>query len=76
MFGAFLGIGTSLIQEYFGIVKINMTSSILESYPIKLNLADIILTITVVVVVSIIASLIPSNFIKSNDFVKAEKINS
>ena len=76
VFGAFLGIGTSLIQEYFGIVKINMTSSILESYPIKLNLTDILLTITVVVVVSIIASLIPSNLIKSNDFVKAEKINS
>ena len=76
VFGAFLGIGTSLIQEYFGIVKINMTSSILESYPIQLNVIDILLTITVVVVVSIIASLIPSNLIKSNDFVKAEKINS
>ena len=31
VFGTFLGVGTSLIQEYFGIVKINITSSILVS---------------------------------------------
>lgn len=76
VFGAFLGIGTSLIQEYFGIVKINMTSSILESYPIKLNFIDIVFTITIVVLVSITASLIPSNLIKSNDFMEVKKINS
>ena len=73
VFGAFLGIGTSLLQESFGIVKINMTSSILESYPIKLNLIDILLTITIVVLVSIIASLIPGNLIKSNNFLEAKK---
>ena len=76
VFGAFLGIGASLIQEYFGIVKINMTSSILESYPIKLNFIDIVFTITIVVLVSITASLIPSNLIKSNDFMEVKKINS
>jgi len=76
VFGAFLGIGASLIQEYFGIVKINMTSSILESYPIKLNFIDIVFTITIVVIVSITASLIPSNLIKSNDFMEIKKINS
>ena len=76
VFGAFLGIGASLIQEYFGIVKINMTSSILESYPIKLNFIDIVFTITIVVFVSITASLIPSNLIKSNDFSEVKKINS
>mgnify|MGYP001191256254 FL=1 len=76
VFGAFLGIGASLIQEYFGIVKINMTSSILESYPIQLNFIDIIFTIAIVVLVSITASLIPSNLIKSNDFMEVNKINS
>ena len=76
VFGAFLGIGASLIQEYFGIVKINMTSSILESYPIQLNFIDIFFTIAIVVLVSITASLIPSNLIKSNDFMEVKKINS
>ncbi len=75
MFGTFLGVGTSLIQEYFGIVKINMTSSILESYPIELNFVDIIFTITIVFLISIIASLIPSNLIKSGDLMVANKIN-
>ena len=73
--GTFLGVGTSLIQEYFGIVKINMTSSILESYPIELNFVDIIFTITIVFLISIIASLIPSNLIKSGDLMVANKIN-
>jgi len=75
VFGTFLGVGTSLIQEYFGIVKINMTSSILESYPIELNFVDIIFTITIVFLISIIASLIPSNLIKSGDLMVANKIN-
>ena len=75
VFGTFLGVGTSLIQEYFGIVKINMTSSILESYPIELNFFDIIFTITIVFLISIIASLIPSNLIKSGDLMIANKIN-
>ena len=75
VFGTFLGVGTSLIQEYFGIVKINMTSSILESYPIELNFFDIIFTITIVFLISIIASLIPSNLIKSGDLMVANKIN-
>ena len=75
VFGTFLGVGISLIQEYFGIVKINMTSSILESYPIELNFVDIIFTITIVFLISIIASLIPSNLIKSSDLMIANKIN-
>ena len=75
VFGTFLGVGTSLIQEYFGIVKINMTSSILESYPIELNFVDIIFTITIVFLISIIASLMPSNLIKSSDLMIANKIN-
>lgn len=75
VFGTFLGVGTSLIQEYFGIVKINMTSSILESYPIELNFVDIIFIITIVFLISIIASLIPSNLIKSGDLMVANKIN-
>ena len=40
------------------------------------NFIDIFYTITIVVLVSITASLIPSNLIKSNDFMEIKKINS
>ena len=45
--GAALGIGFTLIQKYWGVVKIP-GGSILESYPVSLSIADIILVVVIV----------------------------
>ncbi len=45
--GAVLGIGFTMIQKYWGVVKIP-GGSILESYPVSLSIADIILVVVIV----------------------------
>lgn len=45
--GAVLGIGFTMIQKYWGVVKIP-GGSILESYPVSLSITDIILVVVIV----------------------------
>ncbi len=45
--GAVLGISFTMIQKYWGVVKIP-GGSILESYPVSLSIADIILVVVIV----------------------------
>ena len=58
--GVMIGLFLSTIQENFGIIKINLTSSILEAYPIKTNPWDLIIVASIVILVSVFASLFPS----------------
>jgi len=58
--GVMVGLFLSTIQENFGIIKINLTSSILEAYPIKTNPWDLIIVASIVILVSVFASLFPS----------------
>ena len=58
--GVIIGLILSTIQENFGIIKINLTSSILEAYPIKTNPWDLIIVASIVILVSVFASLFPS----------------
>ena len=45
--GVIIGLTLSTIQENFGIIKINLTSSILEAYPIKTNPWDLIIVASI-----------------------------
>lgn len=47
LLGAVLGIGFTLIQEYWGVVKIP-GGSILESYPVSLSAIDIVIVVAIV----------------------------
>ena len=47
LLGAILGIGFTLIQKYWGVVKIP-GSSILESYPVSLSATDVVIVIAIV----------------------------
>ena len=47
LLGAILGIGFTLIQKYWGVVKIP-GGSILESYPVSLSATDVVIVIAIV----------------------------
>lgn len=47
LLGAILGIGFTLIQKYWGVVKIP-GGSILESYPVSLSATDIVIVVVIV----------------------------
>lgn len=55
LLGAALGIGFTLIQEHWGVVKIP-GGSILESYPVSLSALDIILVVVIVMTMGTIIS--------------------
>ena len=57
--GSFLGVSLTLLQQHFGLIQIQMTSSILTAYPVSLLLGDLIVISGMVMLVSLIASLFP-----------------
>lgn len=58
--GLVLGVGLSLIQEHFGIVGMGMDSAVVNSYPVKIVLIDVILTILAIIIITLLASIKPA----------------
>jgi lipoprotein-releasing system permease protein len=57
--GFFLGVCLTLLQQKFGLIQIQMTSSILTAYPVSLMLEDLLIVASMVMFVSLIASFFP-----------------
>ena len=58
--GLALGLGICLLQQKFGFVSMGMETSIVDAYPVKLQLGDFITTGFTVVVITILASYRPA----------------
>ena len=55
LLGALLGVGFTLIQKSYGVVKIP-GGSILESYPVSLNVIDIVIVVAIVMTMGTVIS--------------------
>lgn len=69
MAGVILGVGLCLLQQYYGLLRIQTESSLLSSYPVALKLTDILLaTVSSLLITTFIAinpiKKINTNFIK------------
>lgn len=63
--GMLLGITVCLIQQHFGIVKLQGAGSfIVDSYPVKLMLSDTLIVFSTILILGFLASWIPVNFLK------------
>ncbi len=60
LIGLILGISLSLFQQHFGIVGMGMDSAVMNSYPVKIEILDIVLTVIVIIIVTLIASIEPA----------------
>jgi lipoprotein-releasing system permease protein len=58
--GLILGIGLCLAQQTYGFVSMGMTSSIVDAYPVRLELNDILLTGTLVILLTVLTSWFPA----------------
>ena len=58
--GLVLGIGLCLAQQQYGLVGIGTVSSIIDAYPVRLDLNDILLTGVLVIVVTFLTSWFPA----------------
>ncbi len=59
LIGSFFGVSLTWLQETYGVVKIQMTSSILTAYPVDFLFKDLILVAAMVIFVAFVASLFP-----------------
>lgn len=73
VFGTIIGTGLTLLQKEFGLIKIQMSSSILEKYPVDFMFSDLLVIYLMVLSISYLASLFPGiissrqkNFININ----------
>ena len=62
--GAFIGIGLGIalcvLQQKYGLVLIGTETSVVDAYPVRLKLNDIIITFVAVVIITLLASIRPA----------------
>ncbi len=58
--GLILGISLSLIQQHFGLVGMGMDSAVVNSYPVKIEVIDVLLTVMAIIIITLIASIKPA----------------
>lgn len=76
-FGVIAGALVTWTQKTYGIIKIQMTSSILDAYPVSLLGSDIIIITFMVITVASLASLFPAIMSSSNkDFINTKNVLS
>ncbi|MCP4521456.1 MAG: FtsX-like permease family protein [Cytophagales bacterium] len=64
--GLILGVGIILGQQTFGFVGMNVQSSLVDAFPVKMEVLDIVLTGTTTLIITILLSIQPA--IKASNF--------
>ncbi len=59
--GLLLGFLICYIQQTFGIVKLGVTSSIVEAYPVKMQMADFVFSGITVIAITLLAAFLPAH---------------
>ena len=58
--GLVLGVGICWVQQRFGLVSMGMATSIVDAYPVKMKLSDILLTCLAIVLITLAVSIRPA----------------
>ena len=58
--GLLIGVSFSLVQQEFGIITMGMQSAINDSYPIKIQIGDILISVLAIILITIVASIQPA----------------
>lgn len=58
--GLILGIGLSLLQQHYGMVGMGMDSAVMNAYPVKIEIPDVLLTILAIIIITFLASIQPA----------------
>lgn len=61
--GLILGVGISMLQEYYGFIKLGDGSYIIDAYPVKLVFSDIALIMITVLIIGYAASYFPVKYL-------------
>lgn len=58
--GLSLGVLLSLLQQHFGFIGMGMDSAVINSYPVKIVLSDVLVTVFAIIVITLLASIKPA----------------
>ncbi|WP_420317397.1 ABC transporter permease [Ekhidna sp.] len=58
--GLVLGVGISFIQQHYGLVGMGMDSAVMNSYPVKIEFLDVLLTTLAIILITLVASIQPA----------------
>ena len=58
--GIILGLAISLIQEKFGLIGMGMETAVMQSYPVKVEALDIVITAIAIITITVLASIQPA----------------
>ncbi|MEQ9466754.1 MAG: FtsX-like permease family protein [Ekhidna sp.] len=58
--GLVLGISLSLLQQHYGLIGMGMNSAVMNSYPVKIEIMDVFLSILAIVIITFLASIQPA----------------
>lgn len=58
--GLVLGIGLSLIQQHYGLIGMGMNSAVMNSYPVQIEVMDILFTVIAIITITLLASIQPA----------------
>ena len=59
-FGLFIGVSLCWLQQRFGLVSMGMATSVVESYPVKMQVSDIVFTCVSIIVITLAVSIRPA----------------
>ncbi len=58
--GLVIGLGVCWVQSQFGIVGLGMASAVVEAYPIRVMLSDVLFSVLGIIVITFMISLVPA----------------
>jgi lipoprotein-releasing system permease protein len=58
--GISLGIGLCLLQQHYGFVSIGTETSVVDAYPVRLRVSDVLVTTASVILITLLASIRPA----------------
>lgn len=59
-FGLVFGVTICFLQQQFGLVSMGMATSVVDSYPVKMQLSDIVFTCVAIIIITLAVSIRPA----------------
>lgn len=58
--GLFFGLSISWIQQEYGVIGMGMHAAIMDSYPVRIELSDVLFTVVAIILITFLASVQPA----------------
>ena len=68
--GLLIGLLITWVQDQYGLLKLGMSTTVVDAYPVKIEILDVVVTALIVFGITLLASLVPARLSSKNIEVK------